>query len=463
METIVTEIDLTNSKIAILGMGATGLSVARFLSSLGTPFVFADSREQPPNLNEVRDSFPQVSTQLGEFNEALFADIDLAIISPGIALDQSALIKARQKGVTFIGDLDLFLDQAEAPVVAITGSNGKSTVTTLLGEMAKNSGLQVGVGGNLGLPMLDLLSVKHQLYVLELSSFQLELLTSSRGATVGLLNVTPDHMDRYKDLDQYVAAKHHIFRGAKYVISNRQDSLTAQREQTESQTLTFGLDRPSKGNFGLAVHNHQESLFYGSQVLLSVEEVAMKGRHNIGNALAALALGHAAGLPIVSMLETLRTFKGLPHRCEAIATIDNVSYINDSKGTNIGATLAAIEGFGSDSYKNLLLIAGGQGKGQDFDGLKEAADSFVKCGFLYGEDAQQLEDALHSVTKVYRADSLVEAVAVAKSAARPGDIVLLSPACASFDSFTGFEERGHCFSQAVLSPVKTGSREGMTS
>jgi UDP-N-acetylmuramoylalanine--D-glutamate ligase len=245
METIVTEIDLTNSKIAILGMGATGLSVARFLSSLGTPFVFADSREQPPNLNEVRDSFPQVSTQLGEFNEALFADIDLAIISPGIALDQSALIKARQKGVTFIGDLDLFLDQAEAPVVAITGSNGKSTVTTLLGEMAKNSGLQVGVGGNLGLPMLDLLSVKHQLYVLELSSFQLELLTSSRGATVGLLNVTPDHMDRYKDLDQYVAAKHHIFRGAKYVISNRQDSLTAQREQTESQTLTFGLD-PAK-------------------------------------------------------------------------------------------------------------------------------------------------------------------------------------------------------------------------
>ncbi len=460
-----TEIDLTNSKIAILGMGATGLSVARFLSSLGTPFVFADSREQPPNLNEVRDCFPQALRRLGEFNEALFADIDLAIISPGIALDQPALMKARQKGVTFIGDLDLFLDQVKAPVVAITGSNGKSTVTTLLGEMAKNSGLQVGVGGNLGLPMLDLISNKNQLYVLELSSFQLELLTSSRGATVGLLNITPDHMDRYKDLEQYVAAKHHIFRGAKTAVSNRQDSLTAQREQGESQTLTltFGLDSPGQGNFGVAVHDHQESLFFGSQVLLSVDEVAMKGRHNTGNALAALALGHAAGLPIVSMLETLKIFKGLPHRCETIATIDNVSYINDSKGTNVGATLAAIEGFGSDSYKNLVLIAGGQGKGQDFGGLKEAADRFVKCGFLYGEDAQQLEDALDSVTEVYRAGSLVEAVAGAKSAARPGDIVLLSPACASFDSFASFEERGHCFSQTVLSTVKADSREGMTS
>jgi len=459
----VTEIDLTNSKIAILGMGATGLSVARFLSSLGTPFVFADSREQPPNLNEVRDCFPQALRRLGEFNEALFADIDLAIISPGIVLDQPALIKARQKGVTFIGDLDLFLDQAEAPVVAITGSNGKSTVTTLLGDMAKNSGLQVGVGGNLGLPMLDLISNENQLYVLELSSFQLELLTSSRGATVGLLNITPDHMDRYKDLEQYVTAKQHIFRGAKTAVSNRQDSLTAQRQRGVSQTLTFGLDSPGQGNFGVAVHDHQESLFFGNQVLLPVDEVAMKGRHNTSNALAALALGHAAGLPIESMLETLKVFKGLPHRCETIATIDNVSYINDSKGTNVGATLAAIEGFGSNSYKNLLLIAGGQGKGQDFGGLKEAADRFVKCGFVYGEDAQQLEDALDSVTEVYRADSLIEAVAGAKSAARPGDIVLLSPACASFDSFTGFEERGHCFSQAVLSTVKVDSREGMLS
>ena len=463
MEPIVTELELTNSKIAILGMGATGLSVARFLSSIGKPFIFADSREQPPRLNEVKDIFPQVSMQLGEFNEALFAGIDLAVISPGIALDQPALIQARQQGVTFIGDLELFLSQAKAPVVAISGSNGKSTVTTLLGQMAKDSGLHVGVGGNLGMPMLDLLSDNQQLYVLELSSFQLELLTDSRGATVGLLNITPDHMDRYKDLEQYVTAKHHIFRGAKTVISNRQDSLTTPIEQGESQTLTFGLDRPGQGDFGIDLHDHSESLFFGNQVLLALEEVAMKGRHNTGNVLAALALGHAVGLPTATMLETLKVFRGLPHRCETIATIDNVSYINDSKGTNVGATLAAIEGFGSDAGKNLLLIAGGQGKGQDFGDLKDAAERFVKCGFLYGEDAQLIEEALRSVTQVHRANSLDEAVAGARSAARPGDIVLLSPACASFDSFTGFEQRGRCFSQAVLSQVHAHNGKEMTS
>lgn len=456
-----TELDLTNSKIAILGMGATGLSVARFLSSIGRPFVFADSREQPPKLNEVRNSFPQVSIQLGDFNEALFTDIDLVIISPGIALEQPALVHARQQGVTFIGDLELFLSQVKAPVVAITGSNGKSTVTTLLGQMAKDSGLNVGVGGNLGMPMLDLISDDQQLYVLELSSFQLELLADSRGATVGLLNITPDHMDRYKNLEQYITAKHHIFRGAKTVISNRQDSLTTPREEGKTQALTFGLDKPDQGDFGIDLYDHRESLFYGNQVLLAVNEVAMKGRHNTGNVLAALALGHAAGLPTATMLETLKVFKGLPHRCETIATIDNVSYINDSKGTNVGATLAAIEGFGSDAGKNLLLIAGGQGKGQDFGDLKDAAERFVRCGFLYGEDAQQLDEALQSVTQIHRVNSLVEAVAGAKSAAQPGDIVLLSPACASFDSFAGFEQRGRCFSQAVLSQVHINSGKGM--
>ncbi|MFQ3345679.1 MAG: UDP-N-acetylmuramoylalanine--D-glutamate ligase [Porticoccaceae bacterium] len=463
MEPIVTELDLTNSKIAILGMGATGLSVARFLSSIGKPFIFADSREQPPKLNEARESFPQISMQLGEFNQALFADIDLAIVSPGIALDQPAFIAARRQGVTFIGDLELFLSQAKAPVVAITGSNGKSTVTTLVGQMAKDSGLHVGVGGNLGMPMLDLISDNQQLYVLELSSFQLELLTDSRGATVALLNITPDHMDRYKDLEQYVSAKHHIFRGAKTVISNRQDSLTTPRDKGESQTLTFGLDKPGEGNFGIALHDDIKCLFFGNQVLLAVEEVAMKGRHNTSNALAALALGYAAGLATATMLKTLEVFKGLPHRCETIATIDNVSYINDSKGTNVGATLAAIEGFGSDAGKNLLLIAGGQGKGQNFGDLKDSVERFVKCGFLYGEDAQLLEEALHSVTQIHRVNSLVEAVTGAKNAARSGDIVLLSPACASFDSFTGFEQRGRCFSQAVLSQVHANNGKGMTS
>lgn len=451
MINVMTESNLVKRNIVIFGMGATGISVARYLSDIGADFSFADSRRAPANLSKVKGLYPSTNITVGEFTDEILLDIDLIVVSPGISLSEPVLQMAHEKGIEIIGDLALFLTAASAPVVAITGSNGKSTVTTLLGEMAKASGLKTGVGGNLGVPMLDLLDSDCQLYILELSSFQLELMSDSLGAVVCLLNISPDHMDRYQSLESYSAAKQNIYLGASVTVSNRQDSLTAPPHSDATRHITFGFDKPMDGHFGIDTISEIDYLYAGSDQLISTQDIAMKGRHNIVNALAALALGSAIKLQKTLMLQTLRVFKGLPHRCESIATIDDVLYIDDSKGTNVGATLAAIEGFGSQSKKNILLIAGGQGKGQRFDDLRDAAGRFLKCGVLYGEDAHQIEKALNSVVSIYRAKSLDSAVVVAKQTAVAGDIVLLSPACASFDLFSGFEERGQCFQHAVLS------------
>jgi UDP-N-acetylmuramoylalanine--D-glutamate ligase len=458
-----TNVIATNRKTAILGMGATGLSAARFLSSIGDSFVFADSRSQPPRLQEVRDHYPDATVVLGAFDADLLLNMDRAVVSPGISLDEPALVAARESGVELIGDLELFLEHANAPVIGITGSNGKSTVTTLLGEMAQACGLSVGIGGNLGTPMLNLLDDKHELYVLELSSFQLELLNDSRGAVVALLNISPDHMDRYQGLQQYHAAKHRIFRGASAVVINRQDQLTKPLLATSISLSTFGLNQPDLGDFGILEGLEEGDLAHGFlaqgiERLMPVADVALKGTHNIANALAALALGSKAGLSMPTMLETLKTYKGLPHRCENIAEIDGVLYIDDSKGTNVGATQAALQGFGRVGSKNLILIAGGQGKEQNFADLQPAAKRFVKQALLFGEDAAQLNVALQDACATQQVESLQQAVDLAYKMAVSGDIVLLSPACASFDMFSGFEERGRCFQQAVAELQKRGGQ-----
>ena len=453
-----TDVIATNRKTAILGMGATGLSVARFLSSLGDSFVFADSRSEPPRLQEVMDKYPDTKIVLGAFESDLLVNFDRVIVSPGIALSEPALVSAQEQGINLMGDLELFLEYAKAPVIAITGSNGKSTVTTLVGEMAKDSGLSVGVGGNLGTPMLDLLDDRQQLYVIELSSFQLELLNDSRGAVVALLNVSPDHMDRYPKLQQYHAAKHRIFRGASKVVVNREDLLTRPLISSQISLSSFALNQPDLGDFGILEGLEEGYLAYGIERLMRVSEVAIKGTHNLANALAALALGYAIDLPMASMLQTLKNFKGLPHRCENIAEIDGVLYIDDSKGTNVGATQAALHGFGSGLRKNLLLIAGGQGKDQDFSGLGAVTEKYVKQALLFGQDAQQIASALSSHCETSLMGSLEEAVEQASHLAVAGDIVLLSPACASFDMFSGFAERGQCFQQAVASIGKNGGQ-----
>jgi UDP-N-acetylmuramoylalanine--D-glutamate ligase len=451
MADLMTESNLVNRSIAILGMGATGRSVARYLSLKGVSFSWFDSRTEPAALAEVTASYPNTKIVTGPFHNEMWVGIDLAVVSPGISLSEPAIVNARKNGLEIIGDLALFLAAAEAPVVAISGSNGKSTVTTLLGEMAKTSGIDAGVGGNLGVPMLDLLAVGRQLYVVELSSFQLELINDLKGAVACLLNISPDHMDRYKTLDDYVTAKQRIFQGAVSIVSNRDDSLINLPSVEQSDVTTFGLDAPLEGQYGVTNHQDRDYLCCGDERLILVDSIAMKGRHNLANALAALALGSAAGLKLSAVLDTLQNFKGLPHRCEVVTTIDEVLFIDDSKGTNVGATVAAIEGFGSESAPNLLLIAGGQGKGQDFNDLRSAASRFVKYGIFYGEDAQKIEDALQSTINVRRVETVESAVNHAKQSAVAGDIVLFSPACASFDLFAGFEERGRHFQRAVLS------------
>lgn len=445
-----TDMIATNRTTAILGMGATGLSVARYLSAMGQSFVIADSRQQPPNLATVQQQYPDAPLMVGPFADDLLLGFDTVVVSPGISLAEPALVVARQQGVRLVGDVELFLAQAKAPVILITGSNGKSTVTQLVGEMAQTAGLSVGIGGNLGTPMLDLLDDAHQLYVIEVSSFQLELVNDTRGAIAGLLNISPDHMDRYANLQQYHTAKHRIYRGSSTVIINRQDPLTNPLLSQGVTVRSFGLNRPDLDCFGVIEEEGEVWLARGLELLMPAADVAIKGSHNRANALAALALGHAAGIDMSAMLQTLKVFTGLPHRCEYVATIDQAVYIDDSKGTNVGATLAAINGFGKEGRAHLILLAGGQGKGQDFSELNTPVSRFVKHVILFGQDATQIAAALDGSRPVTFVDSLSAAVAKARAVAEAGDIVLLSPACASFDMFSGFEDRGRSFKREVL-------------
>lgn len=443
------DIIVTNRKIAILGMGATGVSVASFLASQDMSFDFIDSRNEPPNRKLVEADYPEADIALGDFDAEFLCRYDRLIVSPGISLAEPALVKAKKQGVELLGDLELFLEQAQAPVVVISGSNGKSTVTALLGKMAQDSGLSVGIGGNLGTPMLDLLDDAHKLYVIEVSSFQLELLNDSRGAVSGLLNISPDHLDRYKNLQQYHTAKHRIFRGASKVVINREDVLTRPLISTQIPMISFGLNQPDLGSFGILEGVKDGYLSYGIERLMRVNQIALKGTHNLANVLAALALGQAVDLPMQSMLDTLKTFKGLPHRCQSIAHINSVNFVNDSKATNVGATVAAIKGFGDKANKNIILIAGGQAKGQEFKALASEISDYVKLTVLMGQDGKQLASAIGDSCEIQYSDSLDEAVVQANQVAVSGDTVLLSPACASFDMFDGFEHRGECFEAAV--------------
>lgn len=443
------EIIVTNRKTAILGMGATGLSVAAFLDSKDMSFDFADSRNEPPNVDYVAQQYPQAEIVTGEFDIEFLCRYNRLIVSPGISINEPALLAAKERGVELLGDLELFLEQVEAPVIVISGSNGKSTVTELVGQMAKDSGWVTAVGGNLGTPMLKLLDQSNQLYVIEASSFQLELLNDSRGAIAGLLNISPDHLDRYKNLQDYHSAKHRIFRGASKVVINREDVLTRPLISTQIPMISFGLNQSDLGSFGVLEGIDQGYLSYGIERLIRIDQIALKGTHNIANALAALALGYSVDLPMQSMLDTLKAFKGLPHRCQTIQHIDSVAYINDSKATNVGATVAALNGFGAKDHKNIILIAGGQAKAQDFTALKKVVTAVVKRMILIGEDLDQLQSALNGIVDIEIADSMESAVFISHQAAQSGDTVLLSPACASFDMFDGFEHRGHCFAEAV--------------
>ncbi|MBC3949444.1 UDP-N-acetylmuramoyl-L-alanine--D-glutamate ligase [Pseudomonas folii] len=433
----------------IVGLGKSGMSLVRFLASRGVSFAVADTRENPPELATLRRDYPQVDVRCGELDVEFLCRANELYVSPGLALATPALQQAAARGVKLSGDIELFARNAKAPIIAITGSNAKSTVTTLVGEMAAAAGKRVAVGGNLGTPALDLLSDDVELYVMELSSFQLET-TDQLGAEVAtVLNISEDHMDRYSGLPAYHLAKHRVFRGARQVVVNRQDVLTRPLIGEGLPCWTFGLNKPDFHGFGLREEDGEKYLAFQFDNLMPVRELKIRGAHNQANALAALALGHAVGLPMDAMLSSLRTFGGLEHRCQWLRERNGVSYYDDSKATNVGAALAAIEGLGADIEGKLVLIAGGDGKGADFSGLRAPVAANCRAVVLIGRDAELIAQALGDGVELVRVATLEEAVLRCAEIAQAGDAVLLSPACASFDMFKNYEERGRLFAQAV--------------
>ncbi|MCU7959171.1 MAG: UDP-N-acetylmuramoyl-L-alanine--D-glutamate ligase [gamma proteobacterium symbiont of Bathyaustriella thionipta] len=433
------------NRTLILGMGKTGLSIASFLAARGESFDVMDSREQPPSLAEFARLFEQARLYSGGFDERVLESISRIIVSPGIALSHAFFRQAAERGIEVMGDVELFARYVQAPVVAITGSNGKSTVTSLLGEMARCAGIPVAVGGNLGEPALSLLQDDRQLYVLELSSFQLETTRSLRPAAAVVLNISPDHLDRHVSLHAYKTAKQAVYRQAAVCLCNRQD------EQASALAghcnRSFGSDA-SADQFGLVERQEKIWLARGAQALLKVNDLKLQGAHNHTNVLAALALGEAVGLPMDAMLQAARNFAPLPHRCQYVVECHQVRYIDDSKATNVGAVVAALKGLAASSKGRILLIAGGEAKENDFSELVAATRQYCRRVILIGRDAPLLAQAIDRELSHLSA-SLEAAVKQAAAEAKAQDVVLLSPACASFDMFENYQQRGDCFAAAA--------------
>lgn len=434
----------------VIGLGKTGLSCVRYLRGLGYKVAVNDTRDNPPNLAELQAEFPDVEISLGKLDEHLLLKAHEIIASPGISINEPELLSARlNAGIAVIGDIELFCRAVDKPIVAITGSNAKSTVTTLVGLMAENAGINVAVGGNLGTPVLELLNQPADLYVLELSSFQLETTHSLRAAAAVVLNISEDHMDRYANMQEYHKAKHRIYRNCHFYITNRQDLLTVPLLPEAIPNTSFGLDKPDLNTYGVIREQGKSYLAKGQAKLLATDEMGIFGEHNVANALAALALGEAVNIPMAAMLQTLKEFTGLKHRCQLVTKHQGVAWYNDSKGTNVGATLAAINGLGAAIRGKVLLIAGGVGKGQDFSPLSPALAQYGKALILLGEDADKIDQAVKADVKKVHVSSLVDAVKQAQQLASEGDAILLSPACASFDMFKHYEDRGEQFVVAV--------------
>lgn len=428
----------------VVGLGKTGLACARFLRAQGADVAVTDSRAAPPELARARAVLPDLPLALGGFDGELLARAERIVVSPGVPLTVPLLAEAAARGVPLLSEIELFAQVAQAPIVAITGSNGKSTVTTLLGLMAARAGKRAGVGGNLGTPALELLEPAVELYLLELSSFQLETTHSLAPTAAAVLNISPDHMDRHHSLAEYAAAKARVFARAGVCVVNADDpQVMAMR--CLGQRVSCSTRLTATADWRLGERNGEPWLLHGDLPLMPTAELRIAGRHNVANALAALALGTAVELPLEAMLAALREFAGLPHRTEWVGEADGIAWYNDSKGTNVGATIAAVEGLD----RPLVLIAGGEGKGQDFSALTDLLLEKVRALVLIGRDAELIERAVGSVLPMVHAADLDEAVRRARELARAGDAVLLSPACASFDMFSGYEQRGDAFRAAV--------------
>lgn len=440
----------SNRTRVVVGLGKTGMSCVRYLAERQRPFKVMDTRNNPPGIDELKTAFPNVPVHLGGLNTQWLNGADELILSPGIALATPEIAEAVSRGVEAVGDIELFCREVNKPVVAITGSNGKSTVTTLLGEMAQEAGLGVAVGGNIGTPALELLEKENvDLYILELSSFQLETTHSLRAAAATVLNISPDHMDRYKTMMDYHKAKQRIYRGCIHAVYNKQDALTVPLLPQATPATAFTSGKPDLHDYGLIGDEEGMWLCKGVERLINTAVMKLPGRHNQLNALAALALGESVGIPMTPMLKTLSRFTGLSHRCQWVAEKNGVVWINDSKATNVGASVAAIEGLGETLTGKIVLIAGGDGKGADFNQLKQPLQKFGRELVLIGRDAPDIDKAVNGVIPVQYAEGLAAAIDRAFEVSESGDAVLLAPACASFDIFESFEQRGDSFMTLV--------------
>jgi UDP-N-acetylmuramoylalanine--D-glutamate ligase len=431
----------------VVGLGKTGASCVRYLAKRGVAVSATDSRQDPPGLASLGTLAGQLDLRLGGFDLSLLDGASQLLMSPGISLQEPIAQRARERGIEVLGDIELFARAVRAPVIGVTGTNGKSTVTSLVAHMARAAGRQVLAGGNLGEPALDLLDKPvPDLYVLELSSFQLETTSSLQLQCAVVLNVTADHMDRYNSIESYARAKARIFAHAATVVLNADDAIVASMRRRGTRTVTFSILH-ADADFTLLEQDGATWLARDGKPLADISKMKLSGMHNAANALAALALGEAAQLPYAAMLQALETFPGLPHRCEWVADLGGIRYIDDSKGTNIGATIAAVAGI----RQPLVLIAGGDGKGQDFSPLAKAFRGKVHHAVLIGKDAKAIGAALAGVCRCEFAATMPDAVAAAAAAARSGDAVLLSPACASLDMFRDYIHRGEVFAAAVRS------------
>ncbi|NCF73450.1 MAG: UDP-N-acetylmuramoyl-L-alanine--D-glutamate ligase [Gammaproteobacteria bacterium] len=434
----------TAARDLVVGLGATGLSIARYMQRNDIVATYFDSRDQPPGIEELKEICPDAKVMLG--GSRLPRSIERIIASPGVSDSHPLIAKALKKKIEVVSDIELFAEAANAPVIAVTGSNGKSTVTTLLYHMCRSDGREVLAGGNLGEPALDLLIQEQpDVYVLELSSFQLHRTQNLPAEVAVLLNVAADHLDWHADENEYRQAKYRVFREARAAVINRADEAAAKFAERCDRVVSFGLDAPEDGHYGLRVDADQTYLARGETLLLSTRELAMYGLHNQLNALAALAAGDLLGLDMAAMLQVLIEFPGLPHRMQFVARIGAVDYINDSKATNVAAAVASIESIDT----MLVLVAGGDGKGGDFSDLAGAVENKLRAAVLIGTDAEKIAHALDTVMPVSFADTMGAAVSMAAKFAESDDTVLLAPACASLDQYSNYMERGDAFCQAV--------------
>lgn len=432
-----------DARLLIVGLGATGYSAAQFLQATPIKFAVIDSRSNPPQIDSLREQMPDVPVFCGGFDQSAFDVATHLLISPGVSLNEKAIRRAVQTGVIVMSDIDLFACATDKPIIGITGSNGKSTVTTMLGDMGSAAGFKTAIGGNLGTPALDLLKQDADLYVLELSSFQLERTTALNASAATVLNVSADHLDRHDGMAGYAEEKQRIFRGDGVMILNADDAMVMAMQDNRRTCFSFSVQQTA--DFYLQ-RGEVDRIMQGDQALMNTTDLNLEGSHNIANALAALALGHAMGMDINAMCRALKKFKGLPHRMQKVADIQGVRWVNDSKATNIGACVAALNGYD----RKVILIAGGDAKGADMTELAPVVQVKAKAVILMGKDASVIYQAINHSVPTHFAGSMKQAVNIAAGLAQAGDSVLLSPACASLDQYKSYADRGNQFTEAVL-------------